>query len=153
MSDIYVFDSNPFIYMERYCPHDVFETFWKKIESLISEGVIISSDEVLEEINRGDDSLVEWAKGHKGMFIASNEVIQREVRQILRSFPKLVISSKKANEADPFVIALAKTRNAIVVSEEKEHGLTNPKIPDVCKELGIPCIRLTEFYHKAGIKI
>jgi hypothetical protein len=49
--------------------------------------------------------------------------------------------------ADAYVIALAKVKNGTVVSQETSAAeKKNPKrthyIPDVCRDLGIPCINL-----------
>jgi len=49
--------------------------------------------------------------------------------------------------ADAYVIALAKLRDGIVVSQEtsaqeKSKPRQSYYIPDVCRDLGIPCINL-----------
>ena len=46
-------------------------------------------------------------------------------------------------QADPFVIALAAEWDWTVVTAERSKP-TKPKIPDACRELGIPCITLRE---------
>ena len=55
---------------------------------------------------------------------------------------------KALNEsADAYVIALAKHRDWVVVSQEtsaqeKHRARQNYFIPDVCRDLGIPCVNL-----------
>ena len=49
--------------------------------------------------------------------------------------------------ADAYVIALAQLRSGIVVSQEtsaaeKRKAPKDHYIPDVCRELGVPCINL-----------
>lgn len=49
--------------------------------------------------------------------------------------------------ADAYVIALAQIRNGVVVSQEtsaaeKRKPPRDHYIPDVCRELGVPCINL-----------
>lgn len=54
--------------------------------------------------------------------------------------------------ADPFVIALAKARKASVLTDERpSNSLERPKIPDVCKVLGIECCRLSDVFERAGL--
>ena len=52
--------------------------------------------------------------------------------------------------ADLWVIALAmQHQDGIVVTEEQPAGnLSNPKIPDVCKDLGIECVNVAGFVSK-----
>ena len=55
-----------------------------------------------------------------------------------------------AGGADPFVIALARTRSLVVVSEEKKQSLKNPKIPDVCDSLGVQCLGVVGMMRQEG---
>jgi hypothetical protein len=62
-------------------------------------------------------------------------------------FPGLLDPKAEHEEADAYVIALAQQRDGIVVtSETPAADKRKPKrefyIPDVCRELGIPCINL-----------
>jgi len=67
---------------------------------------------------------------------------------------KLVNTQKNRHQADPFVIALAKIENGIVVSGEwPSRNLERPKVPDVCNALGVPHIRLVEMLRREGIQI
>ncbi len=64
----YIFDSGPFIDLKNY-PPDVFPSLWNNFSQLIKEGNIISSREVLKEIENYDDDIAEWAKSNKQIFI------------------------------------------------------------------------------------
>lgn len=150
----YVFDSNIFINMQRRQPPDIFPSLWKVISNLVKEGYIISCQEVLEEINIGSDELVNWAKTHKKAFLPSDEKIQTLVRDILENFESLITGSKKSNNADPFVIALAKTTNCILVTEETRNGTGQPaKIPNVCEVYKIKNIGFIDFLREQKITI
>ncbi len=48
------------------------------------------------------------------------------------------------NKADPFVISLAKGKNATVVTGEIGGTEKRPKIPYVCEDLKIPCITFAQ---------
>jgi predicted nucleic acid-binding protein len=130
----YVFDTNIFINLKNRYPSDVlvFADLWEKIETLFRDGVIISSDEVIEEIKRGNDELENWARARKKSFYPSTEPVQILVREILKQFSGLVMSAKKANAADPFIVALARQMACTVVTEENRGGNgSSPKIPNV----------------------
>ena len=53
------------------------------------------------------------------MFVPLGEEVQLATQEILTQFPRLVGTMKDRNRADPFVIALAKVKAAIVVTGEK----------------------------------
>jgi hypothetical protein len=58
---------------------------------------------------------------------------------------------KNRNRADPFVIALARMRGATVVTGEGSDGTANrPKIPFVCEQLGINCVRFLDVVTLEG---
>lgn len=134
----YVFDTNIFINLQRRQPIDVYPSVWKKISDLMADGTIISSCEVFDEIARGKDALSEWAKKRKQYFIPSEINIQNGVRKILKEHRGLVEGGKKNNDADPFIIAIAKIADCAVVTEEaRSNSEQAPKIPNVCEAYGI----------------
>jgi len=58
---------------------------------------------------------------------------------------KLIDTRKNRSGADPFVIALAKVEGCGVVTGEKPtNHPERPKIPDVCRAIGIPCINILQ---------
>ena len=148
----YVFDSNIFIGLHRFYPPDIFSGLWHRIESLFDEGIVISSNEAVDEITKGNDSLIDWAKARKSSFYKSDENIQLIVRDILRNYSGLVTSASKPNAADPFLIALSKHLNCTLVSNERKSG--NPKalqIPNICEVFEVRCIKFFEFLREMGI--
>ena len=46
-------------------PPDVFPSLWEKIDELIANGTICSTEEVYIELKKKDDSLIEWMKTRK----------------------------------------------------------------------------------------
>ena len=150
----YIFDSSIFITLQRRYPPDVYESLWEIIDKLIKEGIVVSSEEVFDEIKIGNDVLVEWAKKNKYAFIQSDEKIQNTVKQILKNNEKLVLGSKKTNGADPFVVALAIINSCKVVTEETKNGEDNPpKIPNVCNSYGVKYLSFVDFLRELQIKI
>ncbi len=121
---------------------------------LIDEGIVISCDEVLDELSIGNDFLLKWAKQRKGAFISSGPDVQIMVREILRKYPTLVTGSRKSNGADPFVIALAKLKKCTLVSDETRAGDGQPvKIPNVCEAYGVRLIKFVDFLREVKISI
>jgi hypothetical protein len=125
----------------RYYPPQIFPSLWNEIDVLIEEKTVLSTEEVLHELEKKADEVYVWAKQRDEMFLPINEVVQIEVSQILARFPRLVDERKNRSIADPFVIAQAIIEGCIVVTAEKaSHSLDKPRIPDVCRELHIECI-------------
>ena len=69
----------------------------------------------------------------------------------------LVDTDKETPEADPFVIALALAKRSslfksecFVVTEETWAGPGGIKIPNVCADYRVPCIRLVEIFELEG---
>lgn len=91
-------------------PPDVFPGVWDDIEGLIDQGLLIAPNEVLDELKDVDDEILRWARRFKKMFVASDKNQLREVADILVKFPRLIDHDKTTPEADPFLIALAKSR-------------------------------------------
>ena len=135
----------------RYYPPDIFQSLWKDIEILIHQGFIIAPKEVLREIEKRDDEFLEWAKKHRDMFNDLDEEQLIDTRIILKDFPNLIDPNKEI-DADPFLVALAKTKEWTVITSEKPSSGGRPKIPDVCKKYNIKCISLIEFFREKGWK-
>ncbi|MCP5410129.1 MAG: DUF4411 family protein [Chromatiaceae bacterium] len=138
----------------RAYPPSIFPALWDRLEELISNGQLIASKEVLNELKRKDDDLFEWCSNREEMFVEIDDNIQVHMAHIMGKYQKLVDTSKGKSGADPFVIALAMTHNPpfAVVSEEKGGSAKNPKIPYVCREEDILCITLLQLIQKQGWK-
>jgi len=148
MTTLYSFDTSALIDgLERYYPAETFDGLWEAVDALIKEGRFFASAEVWEEVKKKDEAVKQWASSRKeDLFVETDATIALEVQGILSSFPRLVMSGGRRNRADPFVVAVAKLREATVVTGEGNDGSTNrPKIPFVCQRLRIPCVTFTEF--------
>lgn len=129
----------------------VFHTLWAQIEDAITAGQIRAVDEVQRELARRDDDAKQWADAQSDLFVPLELPIQRSAAQILNLHPRLVGQGGRRGTADPFVIALAMVNNGTVVTDEHATGTINrPHIPDVCRELGVPCLNLMEYIEAQG---
>jgi Domain of unknown function (DUF4411) len=133
-------------------PYLNFPRLWNEdLPTLVASGDLRASEEVLFELRRQDDELIQWITDYGDeLFVEVDEVIQHEVRAILRSHTALVHAGRGRSGADPFVVALAKINVCTVVTEEGRGSARHPKIPDVCEALGVPCIRLVDLIGEQG---
>jgi hypothetical protein len=136
---VYVIDTSALLDgWVRYYPPDVFPSLWSYLEEMIKSGDLLSPDEVLLELGQKDDEIHKWAKANSTMFVPLDEEVQNATQEILHQFPRLVGAMKDRNRADPFVIALAKVKEAIVVTGERSSGTRErPRIPNVCDQFKI----------------
>jgi hypothetical protein len=103
---------------------------------------------VKEEITAiGTPDLKTWAGRHKILFVPLTPDVQLEAAAIEAKYPDLLDVKSPYQSADAYVIAFAKLQSGIVISQEtsaheKRKPAKNHYIPDVCRDLGVPCINL-----------
>lgn len=130
-------------------PRDVFPAVWDCIDRLVREGLLGASEVVRDELEEKDDELAKWARGMPGMFRPTDDAIQREVYSILSTHSGLVKERSDRQDADPFVIALARVEGCFVVASEKPSwNPLRPKIPDVCRDLDVPYLSLVAMFRE-----
>ena len=150
----YVVDTCSFTSLQRTYPRDVFPGAWTLVEKLSRNGVLLSVEDVLEELEDQDDDVFKWAKKNKSIFLPLDEAIQTEARTILAQRPNLVDVKRRKSGADPFVIAAAAVYSCAVVTEEKPSGgPPKVKIPDVCKLFGVGCITVLDMLRDEGLRL
>lgn len=150
----YVIDTCSLTKLRTVYPADVFPGVWEKVSQLAEDGVLISVEDVLEELRVQDDEVADWAKERSTIFLPLDEQAQARATKILATHPNLIDLKKPNSSADPFVIASAMINSCIVVTEEGNSGGPNKsKIPDVCKHYDIKCIRLLDMLRAEGLKL
>jgi hypothetical protein len=139
----YCIDTSALIaaWSERY-PIRRFKPFWDKMDGLAASQRLVAPEDVRREIQKKADGLYKWVNERKPMFVELEESVQQSARDILRDYPWLLKNVPGKSPADPFVIALAKVRGLVVVTEEGRGSTKKPKIPDVCEAVGIHCVNL-----------
>jgi Domain of unknown function (DUF4411) len=152
---MYVFDNSPLSTLFRNYYPSRFPSLWKRFDILISDGTIVSTREVLREINDSSiETLRAWAKDYHELFQAPTAVEGEYVAKIFAvghmqqniEMQKLLRGGKNA---DPFVVAKGAIENRAVVTMEKFKDNAT-KIPNICKHFGVPCLTLEEFMEKEG---
>lgn len=145
---LYSVDSSSFMdWQARYYPTDVFANILSQVDTLIGEGRFFAPALVKEELGIvGTGGLIAWGKAHPSIFVPTAELLV-DAQAIQNSFPGLRDPKSEYEEADAYVVALAKMRSGAVITQETPAvEKRNPKrshfIPDVCREMGIPCFNL-----------
>ena len=102
----------------------------------------------------GNAGLRQWTDDYARIFVPTEELL-KQAQVIQRQFPGLLDPRAEFEEADAYVIALARLRDGIVITEETPASeKRNPRrthfIADVCRDLGIPCINLLGLMRREG---
>ena len=157
--DTYVVDNDVLITLMRYHPPDkpAYHAIWDEIESLIKQKNIFSTIVVYDDIMKylgKDHRLKKWAISHKKrFFIPINSEIFRLAQDIAKKFPDLLDKKKLQTgepDADPFLIALAKSEGATIITQErKDHP---NRIPMVASHYKVKSIDLYEFFEERKLK-
>lgn len=151
----YVFDSSSLIELcERY-PYEIFPKVYDEIIfKMIENGDLFSVAEAYEELR----DLQEFWKDYKDCFRDLTDAESENLAEIISSdeFEVFIRWGKKENDghwADPYLIACAMEDSEIVVVSE-ESSLKHPqrKIPYVCSQKGIRCIKLLEFFKDMDLQ-
>ncbi|MFH1771848.1 MAG: DUF4411 family protein [Candidatus Omnitrophota bacterium] len=155
----YAVDTDVLINLMRYHPQDkpTYQAIWDEIETLIKQRGIFSTtvvyDEIIKYIGK-NDQLRKWAISHKkNFFIPLNQEIWQFGQDIMKKYPDLLDKKKLQTgepEADPFLIALAKSEGATIITQERK-DLAN-RIPIVASNYDVKCIDLYEFFEERKLK-
>ena len=102
----------------RYFPPDVFPGLVDRVEDLIAAGRFISPALVKEEVAAvGTTDLIAWTENHAEIFVPTVAILA-EAQAIQNQFAGLSDPRAEYEEADAYVIALARIRSGIVVTQE-----------------------------------
>jgi hypothetical protein len=119
---------------------------------------------VKDEIDRGKDDLTQWANNDFRVWFEStkvNDVLDayREVIQWAMMQSQYTFAAKRefaeAENADAWVVAYAKAKGCVVVTQEKPapQSKRKVKIPDVCNAFGVMWIDTFVMMRRLGIRL
>jgi hypothetical protein len=124
----------------RYYPPDILPDLPELLEALVVDGRLLIPEEVVRELKKKDDELTAWVKKNKAAVVPLDGDIQEAVTHILGKFMRLVDTRAGRSGGDPFLIATAQVRGAMVITgEDFSNNLQKPRIPDVCQAIDVPC--------------
>jgi len=151
---IYCIDSCSLIGpMNETYPIDVFPGLWENMSSAFAKKIIISSEIVLAELEFQEDEVFKWAKARKEHFLKVDEAVGILSSEISNKYKGLIDPMATRDQADPFLIALAKIKKAKVVTEETwSNNIRKAKIPNACKGEGIDCVNFIQMVKELGWK-
>jgi hypothetical protein len=151
----YAFDTSALSTLFRNYYRTVFRSLWAGFDALVADDKVLSTREVLREIEDGaPENLMRWATEHSEIFASPTAEEAQFVSQIY-AVPHFQnnIEGKKllrgGRLADPFVIARAAVSGATVVTME----ILRPNaadIPNICQHFDIRCLSLQGFMEAEG---
>lgn len=146
----YVIDSSALFDLKNLYPEGIFPSVWERFNDMCKEKLIIAPREVLREIKKGNDDLLEWAELHEEIFLIPEEEELLLNQSIISLYPQTVILKYSTRPwADPLVIACAKHYGLPII----QHETNDPnqyKIPAVAKKFDILCLSLVDFFKEEG---
>jgi Domain of unknown function (DUF4411) len=151
----YAFDNSPLSVLFRNFYRNRFPTLWRRFDALVAGGEVLSTREVMREIEDGPiESLRTWAGNNEqifsiptaeeGAFVAEIFAIDHFQQNIERQ--KLL---KGGHNADPFIVARAAVADCPVVTMEQLKP-NSAKIPNICEHFDIECLTLEQFMEREG---
>ena len=151
----YIIDSSSLDELETRYPINivVFEPIYTKLNQMFGDGELFSVREVFEELK---DSQAYW-DDYEECFRELTEQESENVAKILgdSDFSVFVNHGMEENDgywADPHLISCAMEDPSItIVSEESSRNHPQRKIPYVCEQKGIRCIKVLEFLDEIDI--
>lgn len=152
----YVLDTSALVdaYRKWYAPQTI-PGFWDRLEELAVSGEAVIPDAVLLELEVVDDGIYRWCKDHEETLVQpTTQEVQAVVSTISNTYPALRSAGVSGrNFADPIVIALAEHAGFAVVTHENATGdINGPRMPDVCRDRGIPVMQLYHMVQQLGWK-
>jgi hypothetical protein len=151
----YVFDNSPLSALFKNYYRGVFQTLWQGFDDLVASGQILSTREVLREIEESSiQELRTWAADHKDIFATPTAEEAAFVARIyaVQHFQHNIEAKKLlkgGHNADPFVIARAAITGSTVVTMERLKD-NAAKIPNICQHFDVECLTLEEFMEAEG---
>ncbi len=140
-------DANVLIDANRdYYPMDRVPEFWDWLAAMGQRGLVKVPQEVYEKVTQANDALSRWLKENRESLLLDEVVDGDLIRRVISGgyAPDLNdVETEQLNE-DPFLVAyaLADPDQRRVVSTERSRPSArraNRRIPDVCRDFGIPC--------------
>jgi hypothetical protein len=132
---------------------DMFITIWNDhLPALFESGQLVSSRQVLIEIEKQEDDLCNWCRDRKEYFEEVDAAVIGHVTMLMDRYQRLTTAGR--NEADPFVVALAMARTPhLTVVAEEGSGMPNTRtqnIPFLCQQHAVRCITFNTLLRETG---
>jgi Domain of unknown function (DUF4411) len=145
---------------------DINATFWNWLGGALESRIVVAPkavyQEVVENVRTADD-LSRWIKTRRKMgcciepderTMAALKIVTQHVFQPGGRYAQ-PFALDFVNGADPWIIAHAIADGGKVVSQEtdKHPNAQRVRIPDVCDDFGIECIKVWELLRELKVKL
>jgi hypothetical protein len=153
----YVVDTSVLVNI-RDVHHDSTE-IWLNFTNAIVSGRVRTIRQVWDELDSRFADIAARLKAYKKQFVLPDDVtytasVVAEVRDLNRHHKNLWNPIGGRNPADPFLIAVAKDLNVIVVTDEKRQGPGfQRRIPYVCVKRNVGCTGRLDFLRSIGCNV
>jgi hypothetical protein len=156
--DVFVFNSSAFINGANH--HYYIATMravWTLVEVAIEDGRVVVPREVYREVLAQEDEISKLLAGHTAAVKYPSQEVQKHAGQLQQQF--FQEAAGLHHKADPWVMAEAAHREAIVVTYE---GITfsgapakgaDKKLPALCKKIGVDCCMLAQALEDLGLSL
>ncbi len=118
------------------------------MDELIAEGRCKICEEVRTEAEDDTEGLYEWIKQRPNLVVDFDREQELAVKEVMAKYPRLVHLKKNTGWADGFIVALSKCRGYTVVTQEGLGANESPKIPLVCRDYDISCLKLVDMIEQ-----
>jgi len=144
----YLLDSSALFDLKRDYPISIFPSLWDSFNNLCQNKIIVAPREVLREIKKGNDELVEWAHNFDEIFLEPVDEEVEILQQVMSIYPANILQKYSTGIwADPLLVAAGKYYNIPII----QHESTDPnqyKIPSVAARFGVRCIKLIHLFDE-----
>ena len=166
----YLLDTNIYANAyERFYRNEYFPRFWDMFAPILNEHVVIPKI-VKDEITKSD-WFQKWLEEHYEADILNHKDYSEGWQTILEFVQSSGLYKDKAltdqvkgwaqeSIADPWLIAIAKADELVLVTEEKRdpnlgrgQQIKSAKIPDICDRQNVRSITMNEFFGEIGLSV
>jgi hypothetical protein len=169
----YLIDSNSLISPYRtFYQFEVIPSFWKWFKQTYDESIFLV-DKVRDELCHAKE---QKSKDHLQLWVEENCLAREKIilpntdKDVLLEYAKVLQYVENSSfytqksfdtwagfeKADPWLVAIAKAHNYVIVTMEERNRNLNaknptskePRIPDVCANLGVRCINLFDLMQE-----
>jgi uncharacterized protein DUF4411 len=144
----YVIDTSALFDLKGKYPSRIFTRLWELFNEMCSRNQIVAPREVLREIKRGDDELLDWSTNYSEIFLEPSDGEAPIVQSLFAIYPReIVVKYSTRPWADPMVIACAIHYRLPIVQQETNDA-NQYKIPPMAAKFKVKCLNLVAFFDE-----
>lgn len=145
----YLLDANAFIEArKRWYGFDFCPAYWDWLDQANADGVVSSIERVADEIQAGDDELVEWSRTRgDAIFLRPDAAVLASLSQLSRWATggdyEPAAATTFLDIADSYLVAHAHAHgHTVVTMEVVSNSPKNIKVPNACVAMGVKYVNV-----------